>query len=101
MREGLAMVTLPGRYGYSVSLVGYVRHIRGFEFVMEAGHVSLIRTSGIRTLGQVASDGPGDDHRLVVADTAEDLHEFRVRRVRAVNPLKWTMLQKPKDWNET
>lgn len=99
MREGMAMVTLPGRYGYSVTLVGHVRHVRGFEYEMGAGHVSVVRISGRRTLGELASDGPKDDHLLTVSKTAEDLHELRVRRVRQVGVANWREhCPKPKGW---
>lgn len=99
MREGLLMVTLPGRFGYSVTLVGHVRHVRGFEYEMGPGHVSVVRTSGRRTLGELASDGPGDDHRCTTSASAEDLHEFRVRRVKPCDAKAWAeVVKRPKGW---
>ena len=99
MREGLVMVQVPGRYGYGVTLIGFARHVRGFEYEMGAGHVSVVRTSGRRTLGELASEGPREDHSLTVSKTAEDLHEFRVRRVRAVDLKAWAKhVKKPNGW---
>lgn len=99
MREGLLMVTLPGRYGYSVTLVGWVRHVRGFEYELLPGHLSIVRTAGRRTLGELAAEGPGDDHRLTVAKTAEDLHELRVRRVLACDEKSWKAhCPRPTNW---
>lgn len=99
MREGLLMVTLPGRYGYSVTLVGHVRHVRGFEYEMAPGHVSLVRTSGSRTLGELAADGPKDDHHCTKSDSAEDLHEFRVRRVKPCDAKSWAkVVKRPEGW---
>lgn len=95
------MVTIPGRYGYSVTLVGHVRHTRGFEYEMGPGHVSVVRTSGMRSLGQLAAEGPKEDHRLTKAETSEDLHEFRVRRVKPVDAKAWAKAcPRPKGWDE-
>ena len=99
MREGLSMVQVPGRYGYSVTLVGYVRHVKLFEYELGAGHVSVVRTIGRRTLGELAADGPKSDHSLTLSKTSEDLHEFRVRRVKAVNAKAWgEFVKRPEDW---
>lgn len=102
MKEGLTLVQIPGRYGYGVTLVGWAEHSHGDWYDLH-GAVSVVRTSGQRTLGQLAADGPMKDHR--VNETAEDetpeqIHSWRVRRVRAASEKAWAKwCPKPKGWD--
>lgn len=101
MREGLVIVQIPGRYGYSVTLVGWCRHLKNFDYELAAGHVSLVRTGNRRTLGELASDGPLDDHRCTVSKAVEEIHELRVRRVLAADVKAWRgHCPKPKGWDK-
>jgi hypothetical protein len=99
MREGLKLIQLPGRYGYSVTLVGWLRRVAGDEYEMLPGHVSVVRTSGRRILDELAIDGPKDDHRCTPCRGVEEVHRLIVRRPKPADEKAWAAyVKKPEDW---
>jgi len=101
MREGLKIVQVPGRYGYSVTLVGWVRRVQGDEWEMLPGHYTVTRLSGRATLDELAERGPGTDHRLYgPARHPEELHRLLVRRPKPASEKAWPQCPKPDGWVE-
>ncbi len=100
MRAGLNLVQLAGRYGYGVTLVGWMRRVSGDEWEICAGHTSVIRTQGRRTLGALASDGPKGDHVCTEpSKLREDVHRLQPRRCMPADEKAWSeFVKKPKDW---
>lgn len=100
MRDGIKIIQLPGRYGYSVTRVGWLRRVSGDEWVLLAGAISLGRTSGERTVDELASDGPGKDHKLwPPSKGAEEIHRLVIRRSLVADEKAWAKhCPRPKDW---
>lgn len=102
MRDGLKVLQLPGRYGYSVTKVGWIRRAGGDEWELLPGSVSVFRTQGRATLDQLASRGLGDDHGATEpAKLGEDLHRLVIRRSLPADEKAWLKLvPKPKGWKD-
>ena len=100
MHDGLKLIQLPGRYGYSVTRVGWMRRVGGDEWELLPGAVSIGRTSGQRTIDQVAIDGPGKDHQLwPPSKGVEEIHRLVIRRSMPADEKAWAKhCPKPKDW---
>lgn len=90
MCEGLKLLQVPGRYGYAVTIVGRLRRVAGDEYVIEPGARTVVRTSGARTLAELAADGPGRDHRLLPpTKVEEEIHRLTVRRALVASEEAW------------
>lgn len=101
MRPGLKIIQIAGRYGYSVTLVGYMRRVGGDEWDMLPGHTSVVRTGGVRNIDELANDGPMDDHRCSQpARSVEEVNRVFLRRCKPANVEKWPMVKRPKDWKD-
>jgi hypothetical protein len=104
MRNGLKVFQLPGRYGYSVTLVGWFRRVAGDEY--EAHNVCTIARTGsyaLDGLQKLASAGPGKRGYDVTkaADMPEEIHRLLLRRVLPANEAAWREHSpKPKGWVE-
>lgn len=99
MTEGLKLIQVPGRYYYAVTRVGWLRRIAGDEYEL-VNAVTVLRTSGMRRLDELASEGPKKDHRVSEhAKAPEELHRFGLRRCFSANEKVWREhCPKPKDW---
>lgn len=101
MREGLMLVQVPGRYGYSVTRVGWFKRVQGDEWELLAGSVSTRRTSGTRNLDELAADGPMSDHFVSKPfKSVEPVHRLVLRRALYANVEAWPMVKKPKGWTD-
>lgn len=101
MRPGLKVIQIAGRYGYSVTIVGYIRRVGGDEWEVLAGHVSVARTSGSRNIDELANDGPMDDHQCSrTARSEEEVNRLLLRRCKPANAEKWPMVKMPTDWKD-
>lgn len=100
---GLKIIQLPGRYGYSTTLVGWVEHVMGDWWRFRPGYRSIVRTSGSRKLGELAADGPQRDHTLSdPIATDEPFHALVARRWPTANESAWAEhCPRPKDWSES
>jgi hypothetical protein len=103
MRNGLKVFQVPGRYGYSVTLVGWVRRISGDEF--EALNACTVaRTGNYRMDGlqKLASDGPKKAYDVTEpAKMPEELHRLLLRRVLPANVEAWKAhCPRPTGWTE-
>ena len=87
MREGLLLIQVPGRY-WGVTRVGYAKRIEGDEW--EFRGVTVVRTGAVRTLADLAANGPKKDHAVYEADAVPELlHRFTPRRVLVANEAVW------------
>lgn len=90
MKNGLKIIQLPGRYGYSVTRVGWLRRVAGDEWELLAGSRSIIRKSGTRNIDALASDGPGKDHALTPPSKGpEEVHRLVIRRALPASEEAW------------
>jgi hypothetical protein len=105
MRNGLKIIAfLPGRYGYGLTRVGWVRRISGDEFEILGGR-TIWRKSGQFQMGglnKLAADGLGKDYEATDPDAMpEELHRLLVRRSLPANEEKRAKLcPRPKGWVE-
>jgi hypothetical protein len=101
MRNGLRLIQVPGRYGYSVTLVGWVERVLGDEFLLHNA-VTVARTGGYRLDGlqKLASDGPGKRGYDVTepAKQPEELHRLLVRRSLIADEKAWEKHCPKPDW---
>lgn len=100
MSPGLKIIQVPGRYGYSVTRVGWLRRVAGDEWELLPGARTIIRSGGIRTLSELAEDGPKKDHTLSTpAAGLEEIHRLVIRRSLPANTKAWgDHCPKPKGW---
>ena len=103
MRQGLTILQVTGGYyGRAVTLVGWVRRVRGDEFEMLPGHVTVWRSSGQfakNGLDTLAAEGPGKDYETSKpALVVEQLHRLLVRRPKPCVEAAWKLVPRPKDW---
>jgi hypothetical protein len=84
MTDGLKIIRVPGgRYGYPVTLVGWMRRVAGDEWEIVGARV-MIRTGAPRASGlaRAASHGPEQHYTLSEsADGPEELHRLLIKRV--------------------
>jgi hypothetical protein len=103
MRDGLRLVQVPGRYGYSVTLVGWLRRVAGDEMELH-GAVTVARSGSYRLDGltTLASDGPGRGYNVTEPSKAvEEIHRLLVRRSLVANEKAWAKhCPKPDGWDE-
>lgn len=102
MKDGLKVIQVPGRFGYSVTLVGWVRRVNGDELEL-LNAVTVARTGTYRLDGiqRLASEGPGKRGYDVTepAKLPEELHRLLVRRSLPANEAAWQdYCPKPKGW---
>jgi len=101
MRNGLKLIQVPGRYGYSVTRVGWMRRVSGDEFELVNAR-TVTRTGDLRSLASLAQDGPKRDHRLSDMDEGvEEVHRLVIRRSRPASEASWLKhCPKPDDWRD-
>jgi hypothetical protein len=101
MRDGLKILQLPGRYGYSVTVVGWVRRVVGDELELHNA-CTVARTGNYRMDGlqKLASDGPKKAYDVTEPSKAvEEIHRLVVRRVLIASESAWAeKCPKPKGW---
>jgi len=103
MRNGLKIIQLPGRYGYSVTRVGWLRRVAGDEWELLPGSRRIIRKGGNRNIDSLASDGPERDHALTPASKGpEEVHRLVIRRALPANEAAWSEhCPRPENWQDT
>lgn len=103
MRDGLKVLQLPGRYGYAITLVGWVRRIVGDEYEMLNACV-VARRGNYRLDGlqRLASDGPKKQYDVTEASKQpEEIHRLMVWRCLPANEKAWAEHSpKPSNWVE-
>lgn len=102
MKDGLKVIQVPGRFGYSVTLVGWVRRVNGDELEL-LNAVTVARTGTYRLDGiqRLASEGPGKRGYEVTkpAKQPEELHRLLIRRSLTANEAAWQEhCPRPKGW---
>lgn len=100
MRNGLKILQVPGRYGYSVTVVGWLRRVVGDEMEL-LNACTVARTGNYRMDGlqKLASDGPKKGYDVTEpAKMVEDIHRLVIRRSINADPEKWPQSPKPKGW---
>jgi hypothetical protein len=101
MRNGLKVIQVPGRYGYSVTLAGRLRRLTADEYELH-GAVTVARTGGYRMDGlqRLASDGPKKGYDVTEpANAVEEIHRLLVRRVLRADEEAWAKAcPKPATW---
>jgi hypothetical protein len=99
MRNGLKIIQVPGRYGYSVTRIGWMRRVSGDEFELVNAR-TITRTGEPRTLASLAHDGPKRDHGLSDMDEGvEEVHRLVIRRSRPASEAAWIKhCPKPGNW---
>ncbi len=99
MREGLLLVTMPGRY-WNVTRVGWARRVAGDEWELR-GAVTITRTGPPVSLDEMASGGLPKQHVATKPSAAPELlHRLTVRRVLVANVEAWAKhCPKPKGWD--
>jgi len=102
MTNGLKIIQVPGRWGYSVARVGWLRRVSGDEYVLLPGARTIMRTGTPRTIDSLASDGPGNDHILTAPSKAtEEVHRLVIRRSVRADEQTWAAhCPRPEDWVE-
>lgn len=100
MKDGLTLIQIPGRYGYSVTRIGWLRRVSGDEWELMPGARSIVRTGSWRTLDSLASDGPKQDHRLTEpSKLAESVHRLLIRRALYASTEAWAKeCPQPEGW---
>ena len=88
MTNGFKIITLPGRYN-SVTIAGWLRHLRGDQYLLLPGHRIIGRVSGVRSINELAIGGPGDDHRLWQPAGPEEVDLHAVRRCIPASAKAW------------
>ncbi len=102
MKQGLKLIQVAGRYGYAVTLVGWLRRVAGDEFELVPGHVTVAHTGNRRTLDDLAANGLKGDHvASAPAKMPEELHRLLVRRVKPASVEAWSKVcPRPAKWTE-
>lgn len=97
LREGLLLIQVPGR-DWGVTRVGWARRVEGDEW--EFIGVSIARISTVRSLDDLAANGPGTDHRVSDVDLLPELlHSLSPRRVLTASETAWGQyVPKPEGW---
>jgi hypothetical protein len=100
MNDGLKVIQVPGRYGYSATLVGWLRRVGGDEWELLPGARVVGRVGAGIGLGGIAAKGPTSDYRLFdPSETVEHIHRLVIRRALACNEKVWAKhCPKPKGW---
>jgi hypothetical protein len=104
MREGLKLIQLPGRYGYSVTRIGWLRRVSGDEFELLGGR-TIARTSGqysLQGVSKLAAEGMKQGYEITEADELpEEIHRLVIRRALVASEKAWAKhCPKPKGWRE-
>ena len=102
MRDGLMLIRLPTRYGYGLTIVGWIRRTRGDWYEVLPGAVTCWR-KGARRIGgldRLAANGPGDLYGYSNPTVQpEPLLCLVVRRWKVADEEAWRdVCPKPKDW---
>lgn len=102
MKDGFKLLQLPGRYGYSVTKVGWMRRVGGDEWELMPGARTVVRTGNRVPIDQLASGGLDSNHRATEpSKLGEDLHRLVIRRSLRADEKAWSKLcPKPKDWKD-
>lgn len=98
--NGLKVIQVPGRWGYSVTRVGWLRRVSGDEWELLPGSRTIVRTGQLRTLDSLASQGPGEDHRLSdPSGGTEEIHRLIIRRSLPADEAAWMAhCPRPASW---
>jgi hypothetical protein len=91
MRDGLKVIQVPGRYGYSLTLVGWLKRIVGDEFEIHNA-CTVARTGNYRMDGlqKLASEGPKKGYDVTEpAKLPEEIHRLLVRRALPASVEAW------------
>lgn len=91
MRNGLKVLQLPGRYGYAVTLVVWVRRITGDEY--EGLNACVLARRGqykLDGLQKLAAEGPGKSYDVTKpSKQPEEIHRLMVWRCLPANEEAW------------
>ena len=103
MKDGLKLIQVPGRYGYSVTLAGWLRRESGDEFTLH-GAVTVARTGGYRMDGlqRLATEGPKKGYDVTEpAKAVEEVHRLLIRRSLVADEKAWAKAcPRPDGWLE-
>lgn len=104
MKDGLKIIQVAGRYGYSVTRIGWLRRVSGDEYEL-IGARTVARTSGNYSLdgiSKLAAEGMQKNYELSKPDkTTEDIHRLLIRRCLNADEAAWKEhCPKPKNWKE-
>ena len=106
MRDGLKIFQLQGSYGYyATTLVGWLRRVRGDEWVLLPGARVLWRERGNRNpngLDILANRGLGKDYAMgEPREGIEEVHRLLIRRPHIANETVWLKhVPRPADWKD-
>lgn len=101
LRNGLKIIQLRGRYGWAVTILGWLRRDSGDEWEIVNAR-TVRRTDGARTLASLAHRGPGDDHILSEqSEVIEETNRLLILRCLRANEAVWGPLcPRPADWRD-
>ena len=105
VRDGLKVIQITGAYyGYAVTRVGWLRRVRGDEYELLPGAVTVTRTGNVdqNGLDKLAAKGLGERYSASDAsEQPEEIHRLLIRRCIPANEKAWAeALPRPKDWQE-
>ena len=103
MEHGLMLVMLGGAYGYTLTLIGWGRRIRGDEWVLAPGNRTAFREGPVDLNGfdKLAAEGPAGYRLSAPAKIKESIHRLLVRRCKPANVEAWKgTCPRPADWED-
>ena len=100
MENGLKILQIPGQYGRHVTLVAWIRRVRGDEWQVLPGARTVTRSGAGRGLASLATDGPKKDYKLGSPSKGpEEIHRLTIRRSLQASVDAWTKLvPMPSGW---
>lgn len=103
MRNGLKVIQVPGRYGYSVTLAGWLKRVSGDEYELHNA-VTVARTGNYRLDGlhRLATEGPKKGYHVTEPTKAvEEIHRLLLRRCLLANEKAWAeKCPRPAGWED-
>ena len=95
---------ISGAYGYTLTLCGWAKRVRGDEWSLAPGNVTVFRTGAVALNGfdSLAAKGLGTGYRVSEpALIKESIHRLLVRRCKPANVKAWAkVVPRPADWTD-
>lgn len=105
MSEGLYLVQISITYYRALTIVGWLRRVRGDEYELAPGARIVTRAPGEAAswtgLDDLAASGPGERYTLHAAMTQpEPLHRLMIKRAKPCDESAWAQhCPRPADWS--